>query len=297
MRKNPVHGAGVVGCDICHTLEEAEPCRCLAGNENVAHKPNTDNLIDFKQRASDLRIKGLLTGVMSSFEATKALAFGMMYLNGEGVTRDPSRAAQFLATAAKGGIAQAMHELARLHIEGVSVAQDSDYAIRLLQGASEDGYVESTVYLAELYLFGTHCPRNIEEAMELLYVAAGKSEPAAMYYLAFIYDKDPDHANSFEAAYWYRRAAEYGHFKSQIRLASLYATGQGVPLCQDTAEAFLEVALESLSEQDPRFLLWQGEHFVEQPETEFLAHALIKAAADMEHTPARRSMMAHGWRA
>lgn len=68
-------------------------------------------------------------------------------------------------------------------------------------------------------------------------------------------------------------------------------------LCLDTAEAFLEVALESMTQQDPRFLLWQGERFVERPETEFLAHALIKAAADMQHTPAQRSMLAHGWRA
>jgi len=28
-----------------------------------------------------------------------------------------------------------------------------------------------------------------------------------------------------------------------------------------------------------------------------LAQALIKAAADMQYTPARRSMLQHGWRA
>jgi len=275
----------------------AEPCHFSAGNEGRADNPRIGNLIDFKQRSSELRIKGLLAGVMSSFDASKALAFGMMYLTGEGVVRDPSRAAGYLATAAQGGIAQAMHELAMLHVEGVSVPQDADYAIRLLQSASEDGYVPSTLYLAELYLFGTHCPKDIEEAMELFYVAAAESEPAAMYYLAFVYDEDADRANTFEAAYWYRRAAEYGHFKSQIRLASLYATGHGVPKCQYTADAFLEAAQESLSEQDPQFLLSQGEHFVTQPETEFLAHALIKAAADLQYTPARRSLLAHGWRA
>ena len=295
MTKDLVYGAGVEKCEICSTPEE-EPCRCPAVDKEKLNKLPAGNLIDFRQRASELRIKGVLTGTVSSFEASRALAFGMMHLNGDGVVRDASKAAGFLTSAAKGGIAQARYELARLHIEGLSVPYDPDYALRLLQSASDDGHVASMIYLAELHLFDTHCTKDIEAALELLYVAAAESEPAAMYYLALVYDKETEYCNSFEAAYWYRRAAEYGHFKSQIRLAGLYATGQGVPCCLETAEAFLEVALETTAEQDPRFLLWQGEHFVAQPETEFLAHALIKAAADMQHTPAQRSMLAHGWR-
>jgi TPR repeat protein len=288
-------GKGSASRDICSDLEETESC--LSASESAESSTNNIKVINFKQRVSELRIKGALTGSVPSFEASRALAFGMMHLKGEGVTRDASKAAPFLETAARGGISQARHELAQLHFEGISVPHDPDYAFMLLHKASDDEYLPSTIYLAEIYLFGKQCPKDIEEALELLYVAAGKNEPAAMYYLALIYDKETEYSNSFEAAYWYRRAAEHGHFQSQIRLASLYATGQGVPLCLDTAEAFLEVALETVMQQDPRFLLWQGEHYVEQPETEFLAHALIKTAADMEHTPAQRSMLRHGWRA
>ena len=296
MIKDTTYSAGIDRCDICATPEE-EPCSCSAGIEKNAAELRGNNLIDFKQRASELRIKGAQSETVSCFEASRALAFGLMHLNGEGVARDASKAAGFLATAAKGGVAQARYELARLHVAGINVPYDLDYAIHLLQSASEDGFVPATIFLAELYLFGKFCPKDIPEAMELLYAAAAKNEPAAMYYLALLYDKEPDYSNSFEAAYWYRRAAEYGHFKSQIRLASLYATGHGVPRCLDTAEAFLEVALDTMASQDPGFLLWQGEHFVAQPDTEFLAHALIKAAADMQYTPARRSMLQHGWRA
>ena len=297
MTENPIHGTKTASCDVCGTVDETEPCRCSgvkAENDNAAH---SNKLIDFRQRASELRVKGALTGTVSAFEATRALAIGMMHLNGEGVARDASKAARFLTTAAKGGIPQARYELARLHVEGVSVQYDAEFALELLRSACEDDHAASMIYLAELYIFGKHCPKDVPEALELLYVAAPRNEPAAMYYLAYVYDKEPDYLDTFEAAYWYRRAAEHGHFKSQIRLAALYATGQGVSLCLDTAEAFLEVALESTTQQDPRFLLWQGERFVEQRETEFLAHALIKAAADMQHTPAQRSMLAHGWRA
>ena len=295
MTKETLHGAGSVRCDSCDTPDE-ESCFCSAQSRNeFAAAPV--NLIDFKKRASELRIKGALTGSASSLETGRALALGLMYLNGEGVPRDPAKAAPLLATAAKRGNPQARHELALLHVEGFSVPHDPDFAVHLLQGASDDGHVASTVYLAEHYLFGKNCPKDVGAALELLYVAAAKGEPAAMYYLALVYDKELDYSNSFEAAYWYRRAAEYGHFKSQIRLASLYAIGRGVPRCHETAQAFLEVALESAAAQDPRFLLWQGEHFVAEPETEFLAHALIKVAADLQHTPAQRFLLQHGWRA
>ncbi|GFO68910.1 hypothetical protein GMLC_24890 [Geomonas limicola] len=291
MTKDTLHGTT---CE-CTALDEQESCNCACENDSILSN-TSDKVIDFKQRTSELRQKGLLSSSVSSFQATRSLAFGIMYLTGEGVVRDTARAAEFLAVAAKGGIPQAKHELAKLHLEGVAVPYDPDYARLLLEGASRDEYLPSTVYLAEMYLFGKNGPKDIEEALELLYAAASKSEPAAMYYLALIYDKEPEYQNSFEAAYWYRRAAEYGHFKSQIRLAALYAMGLGVPQCPETAQAFLDVAQESLEEQDPRFLLWQGEHFVAQPETEFLAQALIKAAADMHHTPAQRVLMQHGWR-
>jgi hypothetical protein len=294
MTKDTVNSGGA-SCELGSTPEEAEFCTAMG--EELAPIVSGPNLIDFKKRASELRIKRTQTETVYPFEATRALAFGMMYLSGEGAPRDPAKAARFLETASKGGIAQAKHELAQLHIEGVSVPYDMDYALLLLKKASDDDYIPSTVCLAEIYLFGKHCPKDIDEALELLYSATAKNEPAAMYYLALIFDKDPDHGNSFEAAYWYRRAAEFGHFKSQIRLASLYATGLGVPLCPETAQAFLEAALETATTQDPRFLLWQGEHFVREPETQFLAHALIKAAADQQHTPAQRSMLQHGWRA
>jgi len=297
MTKDTIHGTKIDRCDTCSNLDDAKPCSCAAESESVGVKVAGEKLIDFKQRSSELRKKGLTSASVSSFEATRALAFGIMYLTGEGVVRDPSKAAGHLATAAKGGVPQARHELALLHMEGTVVPYDPDYARMLLQGASDDGYVASTIYLAEMYLFGKHSPKDLEAALDLLYEAATKNEPAAMYYLGLIYDKEPDYQNAFEAAYWYRRAAEYGHFKSQIRLASLYAIGQGVPQCQETADAFLEVAQDSLYEQDPRFLLWQGEQLGTEPNTEFLAQALIKAAAELHHTPAQRVMLERGWRA
>lgn len=297
MTNDHCNGTGVERCEISTATEETETCTCTAESGDNAVKEAATKVIDFKQRSSELRIKGSQSGSVPPFEATKALAFGMMYLKGEGVEKDTAKAAGFLEKAAKGDVSQARHELALLHLAGTGVPYDPDYARHLLQLAADDGYLPSMVQLAELYLFGRHNPKDLEQALEILYAASAKSEPAAMYYLALIYDKEPEYRNSFEAAYWYRRAAEYGHFKSQIRLASLYATGEGVPLCLETAEAFLEVAMESKYQQDPRFLFWQGERFVTRPETKFLAQALIKAAAEMEHPPAQRSLLQHGWRA
>lgn len=285
--------------DLCSCLTDRsqEICRCQEEGGNGAPRAAAAKVIDFQQRSSELRIKGIVSSVVSQFEATKCLAFGLIHLRGDGVPRDLVKAAKLLETAAQGGVPQAKHELAKLHLEGALAVCDWEYALTLLESAAEDDYLPSLTYLAELHIFGKKCPKDLDKALNLLYRAAGDNDPAVMYYLAYIYDTDPQHKNAFEAAYWYRRAAEHGHFKSQIRLASLYATGAGVPRCPDTADAFLEVALESATEQDPRFLVWQGERFAGRPETTFLARALIKAAADMQHTPAQRLMLQHGWRA
>src|SRR6185369_7390381 len=166
MTKDPVGGRGAAKCEVCSTDGPEGNCRCSEQSVKGAQgsgKTGSTNLIDFKQRASEMRIKGTLTGTVSSLEATRALAFGLMHLRGEGVPRDPAKAAKFLATAAKGGIPQAKHELALLHIAGTSVPYDAEYAITLLQSAAtQDDYAASAVSLAELYIFGKHCAKNIE---------------------------------------------------------------------------------------------------------------------------------------
>lgn len=259
-------------------------------------KANSDNVIVLSQRARDLRLKRAQRPNVARPEAERAAAQGTIHLRGEAVKRDPAKAARFFATAAAGGIAAAKRELALLHLKGEGVEYDPGYAIGLLQSASDEGHTASSISLAELYIFGKHCPRDAEKALSLLHLLVFENEPAAMYYLAYIYDRAPGHQNPFEAAHWYRRAAEHGHFKSQLRLAVLYATGKGVPQCRETAEAFLAVALESSHQQDPRFLLWQSERLAALPETEFVAQALIKAAAAMHYTPARRLLLQKGWR-
>jgi TPR repeat protein len=259
-------------------------------------KTTSDNLIDLAKRVHDLRAKRMQRATVAKPEAERAVALGLRHLSGQEGKRDPSKAARYLATAANGGLVQAKHELALLHLKGDGVAYDPGYAIELLQSASADGYVPSSISLAELYIFGQHCDRDADKALELLHPVVSEHEPAVMYYLAYIYDKNPEHHNAFEAAYWYRRAAEYGHFKSQIRLASLYATGKGVPRCLATAEAFLDVALDATAQQDPRLLLWQSERLVAQPETEFVAQALVRAAAAMNYAPAQRLLLQRGWR-
>ncbi|GFO56072.1 hypothetical protein GMSM_30790 [Geomonas sp. Red276] len=258
------------------------------------------NIIDFRQKAKELRIKKVskkASADVSEFEAERAEALGLLHLMGEGVVRDEVKAASYLATAAKGGKARAQHELGLLHLQGSGVPHDVHCAVDLLESAWKGGYAPSVIVLAELFIFGQHCQKDIERALDLLYEVVFDGETAAMYYLAYIYDRDPEHHNPFEAAYWYRRAAEYGHFKSQIRLACLYAIGQGVPRCLDTAQGFLQAAMKSTDAQDPRFLYWQGARLGEKPETEFLGQALIRAAAAMKYTPAQRFLMEHGWRA
>ena len=65
-------------CEICSGAEGVEACSCSAGENKRGQTERSGTLIDFKKRASELRIKGAQTGSVPPLEATKALAFGMM---------------------------------------------------------------------------------------------------------------------------------------------------------------------------------------------------------------------------
>jgi len=294
MTTDTERGAELQESPGCEMEEYAESPATLEGTP--AGPSGAAKVINLKERASEMRIKQTFAGTVQSTEAAAAAAIGEMFLKGEGTAVHPGRAARFLALAAKGGIAQSMHQLALMHLDGVHVPYDVDYALALLQGAHEQEYLPATISLAELYIFGQHAPRDLDLALEMLYAVVFEQEPAVFYYVAYVYDRFPTHRDAHEAAYWYRRAAEYGHYKSQIRLAALYATGVGVPRCQDTAEAFLEVALESTPPQDPKLLFWQGERLAKEPETRFIAQALMKAAAAMHFVPAQKMLLQQGWR-
>jgi len=95
---------------------------------------------------------------------------GNLYRSGQGLPKDPAKAAEQYRIGAALGQSNAMNNLARLYVHGPGVARDEDRAATLLWQASALGNPFAPQQLARLRLKGS--PPDVEVAMQLLERAA-----------------------------------------------------------------------------------------------------------------------------
>ena len=150
-----------------------------------------------------------------------------MYYAGKGVPQDFSMAANLYREAAEFGSTKALSQLARLaeqgnaemqmqlaemHCSGKGSAQDSSMAVRLFCMAAEQG---------------------VQEAQTRIIRLAEQGIPEARFWLAEMYYTGKGLPQDFSmAASLFRKGADQGHAKSQLRLGLMLYNGVGVP-CKD----------------------------------------------------------------
>jgi TPR repeat protein len=101
--------------------------------------------------------------------ARAALALGLLYKNGDGVTRDAVQAARWLNVASEAGNPHAMFLLSYLYREGAGVPQDNAKARHLLEEAAENEYPPAIQELAMTVQLGDQLsPRDALRADHLL---------------------------------------------------------------------------------------------------------------------------------
>ena len=140
-------------------------------------------------------------------DAAAELELALRLIDGRGVAKDPSAAAQWFEQAAVQDLPLAQYRLAALYEKGLGVARDSALAMSWYTKAATAGNARAMHNLAVM---------NAEGA------AGGK----------------PDYS---EAAQWFRKAGQLGIRDSQFNLGVLYARGMGVP--QDLVQSWLWFSL------------------------------------------------------
>ncbi len=135
------------------------------------------------------------------------LELALRLIDGRGVAKDASAAAQWFERAAVQGVPVAQYRLATLYEKGLGVARDSALAMSWYAKAASAGNARAMHNLAVM---------NAEGA------AGGK----------------PDYA---EAAQWFRKAGQLGIRDSQFNLGVLCARGMGAP--QDFVQSWLWFSL------------------------------------------------------
>jgi TPR repeat protein len=99
---------------------------------------------------------------------------GNLYRTGDGMPKDPARAAEQYRIGAGLGHSNAMNNLARLYLRGEGVARDEDRAVQLLWQAGALGNQYAPHQLARMRLKGWAMERDLEAAVELLELAAAR---------------------------------------------------------------------------------------------------------------------------
>lgn len=168
-----------------------------------------------------------------------------LYLRGEGVTKDTSRAAALLRLAADQDYSVAQTNLAILYLRGDGVPRDNMLALTLLERASARGNVESMALLAGVLFEGRLKEKDVGMAVELAQKSAAQNNTRGEHLLGVAYSRGDGVAQDYaEALKWLQRAATKGFAPSYVALGRLYEIGQGVQKDEESAVRYYKMAAD-----------------------------------------------------
>jgi hypothetical protein len=136
---------------------------------------------------------------------------GLIYANGQGVTKDDKQAADWFGKAAEQGHMEAQTKLGFMYATGKGVAQNYSMAIYWCYKAAEQGDVIAQYNLGLMYAKGQGVAQDNNIAAAWYSKAAAQDNAHAQYYLGDMYAKGVGVAkDNKQAAVWYRKAAKQG---------------------------------------------------------------------------------------
>ena len=151
---------------------------------------------------------------------------------------DYDQAVRILKPLVDGGNAEALYVMGRLILEGKGVKKNNTRAAEFFRLAAEKGDVSAMNSWATSLVTGDGVPRNFHEAARWFRKAAEQGHASAQYNLGLRYANGQGVPQDYkEAVAWYRKAAEQGLAAAQNNLGFMYRNGYGVP--ENTVLAYM----------------------------------------------------------
>jgi hypothetical protein len=183
-------------------------------------------------KLEELRIKAEQNDAKAQYN------LGLMYYQGNGVSKDTAKAISWWRKAADQGDGEAQHNLGVMCFHGQGVAKDAVEAAKWFSLAGERGIVSAQYNLGGMYVQGVGLERNYREGLKWLSKAANQGDREAQFYLGGMFDAgEGTSRNSSEAVIWWRKSAEQGFAEANYCIGNAYAKGEGV--AKDEAAAAL----------------------------------------------------------
>ena len=189
---------------------------------------------------------------------------GKMFLNGDGVEKDITKAVEWLKQAALEENEFAEYALGRIYLKGAEVEKDDVVAEEYLLKAANRGNKYAAYLLGKEYLSGETFGKDAENAEKYLLKAAEHDNKFAEYILGKEYLRGENFPKDVQKAIYYlKRAAEKNFDFAEYELGKIYLFGNDIPKDAETALEYLKSAAASENEY-AQALLMQRELFQKQ---------------------------------
>lgn len=210
-----------------HQLKSIEKMRARAENPNTS---SDGHAMERAQKQVDQSLscpncrKKLPQSAKESFEMVKEHAenghawaqqsLGGKYENGQGVAKNPKKAAKWFKRGAEQGHPWSMSSYGHCLRAGKGVRADVKEAMVWFEKAAATGHALSQYYVGDVLLRGTEgIPQDKERAIQMLKVSAEQGHDPAQCLLGNSYDfgEGIEGEDKEKALYWYEKAAEQGN--------------------------------------------------------------------------------------
>lgn len=157
--------------------------------------------------------------------AEAQVRLGQMFLDGAGVSRDEAAALNWFLSAARKGSCEAMNMAGRCHENGWGVEEDLEAAVHWYRSSAAAGHDWGEYNYANMLFDGRGVALDRELALTWYRRAANQGHTRAMNLLARCHEEGwGTPRNRALACEWYRRSAEGGYFRAQFNYATVLAT-------------------------------------------------------------------------
>jgi TPR repeat protein len=175
------------------------------------------------------RARALLEPAAALGEPIAMRLLGVVYDRGIGVAPDPDQARRWFEKAAAGGDGWGMNDLGWLFEQGRGAPKDYAQARQWYEKARALGIKFATVNLGRMYEDGIGVPADPARAKSL-FESVADTEPVAMRKIGFMYDRGIGVPKDYGAARgWYEKAVPLGDSFAMNNLGYIYDAGNGVP--------------------------------------------------------------------
>jgi TPR repeat protein len=170
---------------------------------------------------------------------------GLMYLFGQSVPQDVTKAIFWIGKAATAGDAEAENTLGIMYLNGRGVPEDDVSAAQWFRKAAEQDNPNGENDLGNMYFAGKGVPRNDALGVAWFRKSAEQGNADAQNSLGLAYHWGRGASPDDNAAIaWFRKAAEQGRAAAQSNLGMMYRLGLGTPRDDSAAVTWLRKAAD-----------------------------------------------------